>query len=497
MADAGSSGSSGDAGEGNAGTSGTSGGKGGAGSSGSSSGGASGMGGTAGIGAGGESGAGGMGGSCDTSKSPTEEACLVADEYAVFVAPDGSDDNDGTQATPLATLTKAVDIAATDGKLVLVCSATYDEHVNIEAGVRIYGGFKCTDWSAEAQKPLFKPTTAGPALKVNTFTDELLIDSVTFEVGDAIASGETALTAIVNASPKVTLRSVNLKAGKGKVGADALNAGFDFSGITLDDLKGDDGTVSAGGSGSIYECPGGTTTKRGSGGDPPDQNGGAGTPVHNVTDGKGGDSTKSCAAGGSGLDGAAGPAAANALGASTLGTAAVAGWVPNPGASASDGAPGQGGGGGAGKAAGGGGSGGAGGCGGKGGPGGGGGGGSIALLALASPITIISSTLSTADAGNGGYGAAGQQGQQLTAVGGDGFGTGCDGGLGGPGGAGGAGGGGAGGISVGIVWKGAMAPTVSADTMITLGKAGTKGTGGVAGTNDGIAGVSQKVLSLN
>jgi hypothetical protein len=73
----------------------------------------------------------------------------------------------------------------------------------------------------------------------------------------------------------------------------------------------------------------------------------------------------------------------------------------------------------------------------------------------------------------------------------------CPGGNGGLGGDGGAGGGGAGGVSVGVLWKGAMAPTVTVDTTITNGKAGTSGIGGVPGTNNGIAGVAQKVLSLN
>jgi hypothetical protein len=33
--------------------------------------------------------------------------------------------------------------------------------------------------------------------------------------------------------------------------------------------------------------------------------------------------------------------------------------------------------------------------------------------------------------------------------------------------------------------------------MITNGKAGTKGTGGEPGNNDGVAGVAQKILALN
>ena len=213
-----------------AGTSGVAGGKGGNGSGGlGNAGGDAALGGVNGggrSGAGGEAGIGG--GDCDDVKSPTEESCLVSDEFAVFVSPNGDDNNDGTQGTPLASLTKAVEVAAGD-KLVLVCDATYNEHVSITAGARVYGGFKCTDWSAEAAKPLFKPTTAGPALKIDGVADEVLVEGVSFEVGDAVAAGGTALTALVNASPKVTLRSVSLKAGKGKAGANGALTMFTVS----------------------------------------------------------------------------------------------------------------------------------------------------------------------------------------------------------------------------------------------------------------------------
>lgn len=113
-------------------------------------------------------------------------------------------------------------------------------------------------------------------------------------------------------------------------------------------------------------------------------------------------------------------------------------------------------------------------------------------------VTLEASSLTTADSGNGGAGAAGQLAKATIGAGGGVISSinSCPGGNGGKGGDGGAGGGGAGGISVGIVWKGTMAPTVSVDTTITNGKAGLKGAGGAA-TNDGIAGVAQKILPLN
>lgn len=497
---AGSAGTGGDAGAGesNAGTSGASGGKGGA--AGSNTGGKSGMGGSSGTSAAGDGGAGGAGmGGCDTTKNPNEEACLVSDDYAVFVSPDGDDDqNDGSQIAPLASLTKAVEVAA-GTKLVLVCDATYNERVSITVGARVYGGFKCVDWTPENGKPLFKPTTS-PALKVDGVDDEVVIEGVSFEVGDAINAGETALTAILNQSPKVTLRGVSLKAGKGKAGANGALSTFTYPDATS--LNGNaEELLKMGGGEKKCACQGALMSIGGSGGPPSSsgQDGAKGLPDHGG--GLGGDpAAGDCGAGSSGKKGANAPAVSPADGAKLFGEAAISGWQPGSGTDGATGTPGQGGGGGASlNDAGHGGGGGCGGCGGNGGTAGKGGGGSIALLALNSPVMLEASTLTAADAGNGGTGAAGQTGQQDIGSGGNSLASAnsCGGGTGGKGGNGGAGGGGAGGISVGIVWKGAMQPTVSADTTITTGKAGTKGNGGVPATNDGIAGVSQKILAAN
>src|SRR6188768_694910 len=186
-------------------------------------------GGTAGSlsGSAGEAGAGGGGITCDTSKDPSVEACLVDDDYAVFVAPGGKDNAAGTKSAPLATLSKAVEIAA-GVRLVLVCDASFDEHVTVSRGARIYGGFRGADWSSEDGAPLFKPTTPGPALKVDGVTASLSFTRLHFEVGDATNSGETALTAIVNASSEVTFDEVSLKAGKGKAGAAGTLTAFTF-----------------------------------------------------------------------------------------------------------------------------------------------------------------------------------------------------------------------------------------------------------------------------
>lgn len=447
----------------------------------------------------GQAGAGGAGHVCDPSLHPTEERCLVADEHAVFVSPDGDDDNAGTREAPLATLTEAVKLAAAS-KLVLVCNAIYQqERVSIMGGARIYGGFKCTDWSVEAKRPTFAPTTPGPALRIAAVAAEVLIDNVGFQVADALAAGETALAALVSDSAQVTLQRVTLKAGKGKAGSAGALMPFPYPNAGT--LAGNpEGPVGQGGGPKVCECQLTLTSLAGPGGAPAPAGmaGVKGGPEHGG--GLGGDpAAGDCGAGSAGKKGGDAPAREPALGAATLGAASLAGWLPTVGAPGSPGEPGQGGGGGASlNASGHGGGGGCGGCGGNGGPGGQGGGASIALLVLASQVTLSASTLTTADAGDGGSGAAGQNGQQESGGGGNPLTTSnsCGGGTGGKGGKGGAGGGGAGGISVGIVWKGTTAPTASTDTTISFGNAGAKGVGGVPGVNDGLDGVARPLLGL-
>src|SRR6478609_8813242 len=400
--DAGASGEAGGANGGNAGA-GTTGGSGGRGGSGGNAG--------SGAGAAGDSGAGG-GGACDLSQDPSSESCLVDEDHAVFVAPNGKDSAAGTKRAPLLTLSKAIELAA-GSKLVLVCDGTFDEHVTIATGARIYGGFKCADWSPEDGAPLFKPSSPGPALKVDAVTEPLLFTRLNFEVGDATSVGETALTALVNASPSVTFDSVTLKAGKGKAGAAGTLTPFTFPDASS--LNGNpETTAGVGGASKTCGCQASLSTTGGLGGAPVagGQNGSKGFP--DLGGGLGGDPLAGdCSAGSGGKKGANAPATASGNGATNPGSASTSGWSPASGADGASGSPGQGGGGGASlNASGHGGGGGCGGCGGNGATAGKGGGASIALLLLNSSVLLQASTLTTSDAGDGGRGVAGQPGQQ-------------------------------------------------------------------------------------
>jgi hypothetical protein len=452
-----------------------------------------------GAGVGGSSGSGGDGGGCDTSKSPSEESCLVDESYAVFVSATGSDSADGSKGTPFATIEKAMETAKAASKIVLACNDAFTAPVSLTSahnGTKAYGGFKCSDWSYEsAKKTSVTPSAEGIALKLDGVSAVHFEDFV-FESKDANAPGSSSIAVFANASTNVTLRHVDIKAGKGAPGADGKLTPFTFPKQT--DLNGKSAALTVGGGLKTCACPGGKQTIGGKGGDAIVPSGQAGTSGGPALGGGQPGQPGSCATTGTGSDGTAGPVTPNATGAASSGVLAAAGWTPTDGVSGVTGSPGQGGGGGASTATSGGGGGGCGGCGGAGGPAGTGGGASIGIALVDTALTLDDTvSITTSDAGKGGNGAAGQNAQAEFGFNSVGVPPACNGGNGALGAAGGAGGGAAGGVSVGILWKGTIAPVVDSKTTVATGAKGDKGNGGKPGTNDGIDGVAQPVLAAN
>ena len=57
------------------------------------------------------------------TKAPSEDACVIADKYGVFVSPTGNDiTGDGSMSAPYATLGKGFVKAKTSGKRVYACA---------------------------------------------------------------------------------------------------------------------------------------------------------------------------------------------------------------------------------------------------------------------------------------------------------------------------------------------------------------------------------------
>jgi hypothetical protein len=510
---------------GNGGTNGSRGGGNGLGGGGDASGGAA-------AGEGGAGASGGEGGApndCDTSKAPSVDACVATDAHTIFVAPTGSDKADGTQLTPVKTITQALALASESGKVVIACNGKFDEHLSLKAGVRLYGGFACpgekSPWTYQTGKRAqVTPTTTGLALEVRSVTDAVTIEDMEFASIDAATPGESSIAAIIESSPSVALARVKIVAGKGAAGADGV-AG----------AKGADGDLSVGaqkgldaacGIGALDDQAGGkwpTETACGS-------RGGAGGPAQKGSDGgpgfPGNPRTNLASTqpsdlenggpkgleGGDGNPGASGNPGGTGKAVADNSSFSAVGLMPSPvGGSGTDGFPGQGGGGGGASNATGmcigasGGAGGMGGCGGKGGTGGAGGGASVALISWSSNITLDTCELVASNGGVGGKGGDGGLGGlgKDGAVGGaadttNSIGKGGKGGPGGNGGSGGPGAGGNGGPSVVLVVHGAEPLKLKTSTL-TTGQGGTAGPGGAAGSlvgESGNAGSATAQLSV-
>nr|MDQ2644824.1 hypothetical protein [Myxococcota bacterium] len=203
-------------GAGNAGTAGT------PGSGGSAGSGASPEGGTDGGSNDGEAGSGGEGGAvpvCDSTKSPALEACLVSDEFAVFVSPGGADGGTGARSAPFASLEDAIELATAEQKVVVACgddSTPFLTGLALtgELSVRVVGGFDCATWARGGGRTLIAPAERGPALTLEGVTGTLAFEDFEFRSLDALdGDGESSIAAVVSESEGVVFRRVLLSAG--------------------------------------------------------------------------------------------------------------------------------------------------------------------------------------------------------------------------------------------------------------------------------------------
>src|SRR5262245_15871680 len=96
---------------------------------------------------GGGSGSGGSGGQggegpvgCDPKASPSEDACVIDNDFGIFVASKGNDVNPGTKVAPVLTLARAIVLAVQSQKRIYACAEAFNEAIVVPAGVEIYGG---------------------------------------------------------------------------------------------------------------------------------------------------------------------------------------------------------------------------------------------------------------------------------------------------------------------------------------------------------------------
>ena len=435
----------------------------------------------------------------------------------------GDDAAEGTQAAPVRTLQRAVDLAAAGPGRVYACAQTYDLPVTVPAGVSLHGGWSCLGgtWTPTTERAAIVPDHDTIPLRLVAGSEgaESLITDLVARAADASGDGASSIAALADVGAVAELRRVELRAGDGADGADGAAGGPVPATGGTPGFAGDGActaTVGLGGEAPVTECDDGPSAG-GEGGDGSDlfaQGGGEGAPdLGSGAGGVGEDVAPACSPG---IDGSNGMTGQDGTGAAAGGALDASGYVVASGTGGTAGSRAQGGGGGgasrgtsgcgaAPHGGAGGGSGGAGGCGGKPGGGGQGGGASFALVSRSGDIRLSSARLLAGAGGRGGNGGAGQVGGLggLPGLGGPYYPgqpqvhSGCSGGFGGKGGSGGNGGGGAGGPSAAIAHAFGSAPAQQQVELVP-GAAGKGGVGGNPGEPAlaGAVGKSGPILGL-
>jgi hypothetical protein len=437
---------------------------------------------------------------------------------AVFVAPSGNDEAEGSMDAPVATVTHAVALAVTTGKSVYLCNAVYPEALELSGtGVNLYGGYACDHgWRRELDRAVLEPPSGIPFV-ARSVTTPMVVERVAFRAPDAKDLGASSIAASIVGSTQIRFVRAYFQARNGEDGkagtpvndprtrqrsaTDAVPleiADYCVTNRPGGDWYGDPNCVliSEGAIGDPRRCADGSRVNGGNGGYggsfywgipigapgspgiPADEGNGAvgdfgapGSGFGRISDGR-------YIASNNGSDGGYGhPGAAGRGGKGGNG-------VTGNGSPVTTFAPGGGGG-----------QGGYGGCGGPGGRRGLGGGASLAMIVVDSGVAFEWSTLETGNGGKGGNGGDGEPGGSGgpggagAAGGGNAF-KGDDGEPGADGGTGGSGGPGGGGPSVGIVWRG-KAPATSNVTFAL----GTPGAGGISVGATAKGGMSADIYS--
>ncbi len=212
------------------------------------------------------------GGSCDPTQTPAENACVISDALAFFVAPTGSDSNAGTMDAPVATLATAIALASASSSIhrVIACAGVYPESVRLisaanDVGLALFGGVLCPGsdagaaWTYTGATAVAAPVAHGFALSVSGLAQALDLEDFEFDAQNGTAAGESSVAGFIDASPNVTLRRVKLAAGTGADGAPGTLTAVTFP--TAATLRGDAGAGDTGGEGCAFTCPaGGATT---------------------------------------------------------------------------------------------------------------------------------------------------------------------------------------------------------------------------------------------
>ncbi|HEX7666653.1 MAG TPA: hypothetical protein VF407_19130, partial [Polyangiaceae bacterium] len=164
---------------------------------------------------------------CDSTKTPSQDPCVVIEALGVFVAPSASDAGasvaDGTRSRPFAKIQDAIAAAKDQKKRVYACAADYAEQVTLADGVSMFGDLDCSTWAVVPGHANVK-APASPAITANAITTATRVEAFDFTAPDGTAAAPTSIGLVATSANALTFAQSTIKAGKGASGADGVAA---------------------------------------------------------------------------------------------------------------------------------------------------------------------------------------------------------------------------------------------------------------------------------
>ena len=198
---------------------------------------------------------------CDLMKSLKDAPACVDDAVGVFVSPAGDDRTDGRKSTPVRTIQRGLELAASRRlPRVYVCEGTYLDAVDITSSVAIMSELSCA-WDVGGGKATVAPP-AGIALRVRDVGGPVVIEGLAI-VGyaDPTKPGNSAIAAFVARATNVTFRNTDLTATDGVTGAPGMG-GSNYSSAAKDGVGAASGATAV-----TCACVDGQTSSTGGTGD--------------------------------------------------------------------------------------------------------------------------------------------------------------------------------------------------------------------------------------
>ena len=169
---------------------------------------------------------------CDPTKSPHDDPCVLADTLGVFVSSAGLDTNAGTREAPLQTIAAGLSKASMLGVgRVYVCQGNYSETLRVTNAVSVYGGLACPlgdgGWVyGDGGAAQVTGAANAIAFTVDGVDASIAVEDLRVLSPDAVGqddagNGRSSIAVLVNGSA-VTFNRCTFVAGAGANGADGV-----------------------------------------------------------------------------------------------------------------------------------------------------------------------------------------------------------------------------------------------------------------------------------